>query len=436
TAILGIAVLAGGVLVAAVYLSRPSVDVPADIIYENGVVLSMDGENSIAAAFAVSGERIAGVGSNWYVSAWKGQGTRIVDLKGKTVVPGFIDAHGHFPEAGVIALYRADLRSPPMGSVKSLEDVHAVLAEKAAQTPPGEWIVGVGYDDTLLAENRHPTKQDLDAVSTRHPIFVWHTSLHLGVANSLALELSGITKRSLDTPGGVIHRDPDSGEPTGLLEEIPAMLPVLSQMPDPGLEGRLAAIEKAAEIYHAEGVTSAQTGYMDAASFPALLAAVESGLIKMRLDVWPAAQVIKEWMRGDGIPEAPETSSFRMKTAKIVGDGSIQGYTGYLSRPYHVPPEDKPDWRGYPAMPREQLVELVRDMHEAGFQVAVHGNGDAAIDDILAAFENLHADHVEEDLRPIIVHAQMARQDLLQAMADLGVIPSFFNLHTYYWGDR
>ncbi|MCP5058945.1 MAG: amidohydrolase family protein [bacterium] len=121
---------------------------------------------------------------------------------------------------------------------------------------------------------------------------------------------------------------------------------------------------------------------------------------------------------------------------KIVADGSIQGYTGYLSEPYHVPPGDDPAFRGYPRVPRDELITRAKRYHAAGWQLAIHGNGDASIDDILDAFEAAFADTPSEDPRPIIIHAQMSRDDQLDRMAELQVIPSFFSLHTYYWGDR
>jgi predicted amidohydrolase YtcJ len=126
----------------------------------------------------------------------------------------------------------------------------------------------------------------------------------------------------------------------------------------------------------------------------------------------------------------------RVGAVKLIADGSIQGYTGYLSEPYFVPPGDDPDYRGYPRIPRDELIERVKRYHAAGLQIAVHGNGDASIDDILDAFEIAQREHPRVDSRHIVIHAQMARDDQLDRMKDLGVIPSFFSLHTYYWGDR
>ena len=160
------------------------------------------------------------------------------------------------------------------------------------------------------------------------------------------------------------------------------------------------------------------------------------GLIPLRVVLWPGHEVAMASLEGETVFESPDPERARIGAVKIVADGSIQGYTGYLSEPYHVPPGDDPSYRGYPRVPREQLVADVERLHAAGWQIAIHGNGDASIDDILAAFEAAQRKHPREDTRHVVIHAQMAREDQLDRMKALGVIPSFFALHVYYWGDR
>jgi predicted amidohydrolase YtcJ len=159
------------------------------------------------------------------------------------------------------------------------------------------------------------------------------------------------------------------------------------------------------------------------------------GLIPLRMVLWPMPPAADAMLDGS-FEFSPDGLWVRRGAVKIIADGSIQGYTGYLSEPYHVPPGDDPGYRGYPRVPRDALIEQVVHFHSEGFQVAVHGNGDASIDDILDAFERAQAEHPRHDARHVIIHAQMAREDQLDRMAALGVIPSFFSLHTYYWGDR
>jgi predicted amidohydrolase YtcJ len=367
------------------------------------------------------------------VLAWAGPDARIVELDGSALLPGFIDAHGHFPGAGIPALYE-DLNSPPIGDVRKLDDIVHRLAARAENTDEGEWIVGWSYDDTLLSERRHPTRRDLDRASTRHPIALWHVSGHLAVANSAGLERLGIDATSPDPPGGRIRRDA-RGDPDGVLEET-ATEALGAALPKPGLRQSLAILREATRRYLAAGVTTAQNGHAEAAHLDALLWASRLGLFPLRLVVWPRGEVAGEILEGRLAFDPPEGSRVRRGAVKLIADGSIQGYTGYLGAPYHLPPGDDPGYRGYPRIARDALIREVGRFHRAGWQVAVHGNGDAAIDDVLDAFEAAQRDAPRDDARHVVVHAQMARDDQLDRMQALGVIPSFFVLHVYYWGDR
>jgi len=203
-----------------VFATDAGVTAGVDTVYVNGEVLTMNASNDIAQAVAVKGDKIHAVGRNSDIRALIGPNTRMVDLAGKTLLPGFIDAHGHFPESGVNVLYRVNTNSPPIGTTQSIADIIARLREKAQKTPKGQWIQGFGYDDTLLAEKRHPTRDDLDKVSTEHPIWLSHISGHFGVANSLALERAKITADTPDPKGGVIRRYPGTRKPNGVFEEM------------------------------------------------------------------------------------------------------------------------------------------------------------------------------------------------------------------------
>ena len=408
----------------------------ADTIYRSGVVLTMDAENSVRESVAVANGKILAVGSDAEIAAHTGSGTRVVDLQGKTVVPGFIDAHGHFPESGNVALYAADLNSPPIGATESMANLIESVAKKAEETPAGEWVVGVGYDDTLIEEHRHPTRADLDLASTDHPVWVFHISLHMGVANSMALERAGVTGDTPQPDGGVIHMDPGTGEPTGLLEEIPAFWRVWGNIPQRTEEQGLAGIRYASRQYASKGVTTAQNGLAQKPAIRLLEKAAETGDLSIRALVFPRWDVAAEIAAGAFTVNAARSDKITLGAAKLVGDGSIQGYTGYLNEPYHVPYKGDASYRGYPAYPREKLIEMVREMHATGTQMAIHGNGDAAIDDILDAYEAALKEKPNDDARPIIIHAQMARDDQLDRMKSLGIVPSYFVLHTYYWGDR
>jgi len=406
---------------------------PPPTAYVGGPVLTMDPASRVVGGLAVEGGRIAAVGSESSIRAWADErGARITELQGRALLPGFIDAHGHFPGAGIYAVH-VDLNSPPIGVVEDLEGLVGRLAERARTTSAGEWIVGWGYDDTLLAERRHPTRRDLDVVSTEHPIALLHVSGHLAVVNSVGLEVLGIDAETPDPEGGIIRREAGSRRPDGVLEENAAhrVMPLLS----PGLVDGVRIVRHAVDLYLRAGVTTAQSGGVDSGTMQALRWLSRLGVIPLRLMLWPLDEAADALLEGD-LEFPAEDPWVRRGAIKLIADGSIQGYTGYLSEPYHVPPGEDPGYRGYPRIPRDALIERVVAFHRAGFQVAVHGNGDASIDDILDAFEAAQRVLPREDARPIVIHAQMAREDQLDRMLDLGVVPSFFSLHTYYWGDR
>jgi predicted amidohydrolase YtcJ len=426
-----IAALGGFVLLLALawfWTSKPEV-----VLYRGGPILTMDPSNRVAEALVVVGDRITAVGSEAELRDWEDRGAQVVDLGGAALLPGFIDAHGHFPGAGVFAVV-LDLNSPPIGNMRSIADILAALQSRAAATAEGEWVLGMGYDDTLLAERRHPTRADLDAVSRRHPIALVHVSAHLAVANGLALERIGIGVETADPEGGRIRRDPETGEPDGVLEEEAAR-PILERVLRPSLLDSLRIARRASRLYTAAGVTTAQSGYSSRDVIRGLDLLSRLGLLPLRLVLWPDEEAAAA-LRGGSLRLASDPLWVRAGAVKLMADGSIQGYTAFLGEPYHVPPGGDPSYRGYPRMPRAELIERVVARHREGSQVAVHGNGDAAIDDILAAFEAAEQAVPRPDARHVVVHAQMARADQLRRMRDLGVIPSFFVLHTYYWGDR
>jgi predicted amidohydrolase YtcJ len=402
-------------------------------VYYGGPILTMNSTDQVVEALGIEGDRIAAVGSRENVLDWAGDGARIIDLEGRAIVPGFVDAHGHFPGEGIYSKV-VDLNSPPIGAVEKLDDIIALLAPRAAETSAGEWVVGMSYDDTLLAEDRHPTREDLDRVSTTHPVAIIHVSGHLAVVNSMALESVGLDRNSKDPDGGVLRRGPN-GELTGVLEEN-AMNFIQKKILSPSPIESLRIVREGNRRVVAQGVTTVQNGLTPASLIKAFRWMVRLGFITPRIVLWPDMQVADAVLAGEmTLPEASGPDLW-IGAIKLIADGSIQGYTGYLSEPYFVPPGDDPEYRGYPRIARDELRERVTRYHAAGFQVAVHGNGDASIDDILDAFEHAFNAHPREDVRPIIIHAQMARADQLDRMAELEVIPSFFSLHTFYWGDR
>lgn len=408
---------------------------PQHQVFVDGNVLTMDSENRVVEAVAVRGELIEAVGSTDDIMALVTDTTEVIDLKGRTLLPGFIDAHGHFPGSGMMEI-NADLNSPPIGSITTMEGVLDALREQAAQTDPGEMVMGWGYDDTLLREKRHPTRAELDTVSTEHPVIAIHISGHMLVANSAALDLVGITAATPDPEGGVIGRRAGSMEPNGLLEEN-ARNELMFQAQDMGLMDAFKMLKAAAQDYSQMGVTTAQSGGVDPAMAQGLSYASKFGLVHQRLVLFPLEIGFGEsLLNGEFDPATYAAEKVQVGPVKLVADGSIQGYTGYLSQPYFTPYHGDADYRGYPAIAREDLFAKVEALHRAGYQLAIHGNGDQSIQDILDAFEAAQKAHPVDDPRLILIHAQMAREDQIARMRQLGVTPSFFSAHTWYWGDR
>jgi len=407
-----------------------------DTLFYNGIILTVDDEDRVAQAVALKDGRILAAGDNASLLALAVPSTQRIDLAGRVMIPGFVDAHSHFLAAGIVARHLVDLNSPPIGTLRDIDELVARLAERAAQIPPGQTVIGWGYDDSQIAEQRHPTRSDLDRASDKHPIVIHHITGHMSVGNSLALASAGITPASDDPPGGRIRRDPASGEPDGLLEEAARFLLLPNPFGNLDAAGYRAAFTTAATMYLAQGVTTAQDAYADRDAIALLAGFAQDPVRQPRLIVLPELKTGLALARGDYALPPSDPSWLRIGAVKLMADGSIQGYTGHLREPYHVPPVDDPDYRGYALVPPESLTATVTLLHAAGLQLAIHGNGDAAIDAILDALEHAQAKQPRDDARPIVIHAQMAQEQQLDRMARLGAIPSFFALHTWYWGDR
>lgn len=403
-------------------------------IFINGTILTMDAANSTAEAMAVRNGRIEAVGTNQEVKQHASDGYVVTDLEGKTVLPGFIEAHGHFPMSGFNAI-GFNLNSPPIGTMTCISDIIEALKKKAAKTQKGKWVLGFGYDDTNLAEKRCLTRDELDDVSKDHPVFVVHISLHLGMTNSLGLETAGIDADTPNPEGGVICRDAETGEPTGVLEET-ASMEVFQLATQFTPEENLAILKWSVQDYARNGVTTVQSGYTDEKMLAGLTAGSEFGQIPFRVMVWPEVELAEKIIEKKFDVPTYDPEFFQIGAAKIIGDGSIQAYTAYLSRPYHTPFKGDSNHCGYPVTERNVMVELVKKIHRAGMQIAIHGNGDATIDNIIYAVDQAQKEYPRQDHRHILIHCQTVRDDQLDEMKRLGITPSFFSAHAYYWGDR
>ena len=416
--------------------SGPDAADAADSIYTNGTIITVDADESIAEAVAVKDGKILTVGSAEVVMATRGENTQVVDLEGKTMTPGFIDAHGHLKNVGFQAL-SANLLPPPDADVDSL----AVLQEKLGQWGEGElsaklgWIVGFGYDDSQLAEKRHPNRDDLDAVSSEKPVFIIHQSGHLYVANSELLEMAGITAETDDPDGGVIQRRPGSREPNGVLEET-ALTPVLKVFPKIDGAGQRRMVREGIDAYTSFGFTTATEGRAFPSDVDLYTAMAEAGELEIDVVAFP-----DYWLGRDTVAGSPWLSRsyqghFRIGGIKGNLDGSPQGKTAWLNEPYFEPPAGRDaDYAGYAMLEEEQALAMFDDAYAQGWQVINHANGDAAIDQLIRVARAATQKHGPADRRTVGIHSQTIREDQLDAYQELGIIPSLFGMHTFYWGD-
>ena len=412
-------------------LTRP----PHHRVFINGQVITVNNNNDIFEAVSVRGKYIEAVGSNDDIRELIGNKTRITDLKGQTLIPGFIDAHSHYPSSGLSAV-SVDLSPPPIGHTRSIKDIRQALGTELQNTDADKWLLGFGYDDSSLDEQRHPLRSELDTISREQPIYLWHSSGHMGVTNSPGLSKLGIDKNTPSVPGGVIGRNPKSGELNGLLQEK-AALPLSELTGEFSLLDYYHILQRANRDYARNGITTAQSGAANFELLRTLAWASRLGMIPFRIAIFPRHTVLSsQEANKKSTLKKYNSDRFHIGPVKLFADGSPQGYTAFLSQPYfRPPPGGKPDYRGFPAVDQAVLVKQISELHNAGYQLAVHGNGDAAIENIIDAFSIAQENHHNDDPRAIVVHAQMARQDQLLRMRELGMTPSFFTTHTYYWGD-
>ena len=409
----------------------------ADIIFTGAHIITLDPDTPAVTAVAVSGEEIIATGDIADMLRHRTDATRVIELGDRALIPGFIDAHGHMTfVARLIEII--DLASPPVGAVENIEDVVALVRQRIDEeaAEPGTWIVGFGYDDSLLAEGRHPDRDDLDRASTEHPIVVTHVSGHLLAVNSLALELQGVNAETEDPPGGVIRRRPDTREPNGVMEET-AMGPFssneLMQLDEQKFED---LVRQAIDIYASYGVTTVQDGGAAMADITALRAAAERQPFIADVVAFPWVNGFDDAQMDAVEPERDYVGGFRVGGVKFGLDGSPQGRTAFLSQPYtEGPPGAAPDYRAYPTFPAEKFNPRIAEMIERGVPTLVHANGDGAIDMLIDGVSQLANGRELPDHRTVIIHAQLMRRDQLDKTRELGLVPSYYSAHPFFWGD-
>ncbi len=426
----------------------------ADQIYFGGDILTMKGSAPVyVEAVAVSGGKILATGTKGSVMATKGATTKLIDLKGATLMPGFIDAHGHVSTAADYKKY-AFLRGE---KVKNMGDLQAELKSFAQSmgVKSGDYILGNGFDASLLAEKRNPTADDLDKVSATDPVFIVHASGHMGVANHKMLELAGITAATPDPAGGKIMRKEGSQEPNGILEEnaffkVWEMVPALDDKTGP--QYMKLAMDQAV----ATGLTTIQEAGMRPGQMPVLIDASRKGILPIDVVAF-ATDVFSDQLKN--ILTSPENTPltsiipgmsvsrwgeeairsgkdylgnykghFRIAGLKMWMDGSPLAGTALLRQPYTAKfPGKDADYKGFTNATDEDLYNFLDRWYPQRFLIQVHVNGDGTADQFIRVVERIVKKHGFNEGKIVMIHCSLVEEDQLVKLKQLGVYPSFYS---------
>jgi predicted amidohydrolase YtcJ len=400
----------------------------ADLVLLNGKIVTVDEEDSVEEAVAVKFGRILAVGKNDEIRNMVGEGTEVIDLGGRTVIPGLIDSHCHIVSSGARRAMSVDLSEE--AGVKSIADIQERLAERAKTAPRGEWVTGYKEDDSKLSEKRHPTRWDLDEASTEHPILISTVGGHLSVANSLAFERAGVTKDTPDPVGGRFDRDPETGEMTGGLHEtaIGIIRPEGQEEPT-----REQAREGAREILR-ECASVGLTCVYDMVRKPEIRAVLDlknRGELPIRVRMDVTIELFPE-LEKLGIYRGLGDDWVRLCGLKFFFDGAISARTAAVSEPYL----NRPDFYGVMATTKEIATNTLTGAYEAGYRISSHANGDRAIAMYLDIMEELQAKYPRDDPRNRDIHCTVVNPELVQRIRKLGILPTIFGPYPYYHGDK
>ncbi len=421
--------------------STESTKTPNDVaqLFFNGDILTMDSQKPIyAEALVEQNGKIVFVG-NLDEAESKFSNAKQIDLKRRTLLPGFIDPHSHF---GMVSntMGQVDLNPKPVGTVTNIDDILKNLKayKEDKKIADGEWIFGWGYDDGELVEKRHPTKNDIDKVLPNNPVYLQHTSGHMGVANTLALEKMKVSADSQNPEGGNIDRFPNSKEPTGLVQET-AMYPFVRHMLEE-LAGKQAEFfDTTQQYYVSNGITTAQDGMTDRNTIRFFQDQADAGKFDIDLISLAGYSELESNLKDPTLEFKTYKNGFKVQGTKIVADGSPQGKTAYFTKPYLTPvPGCTSDCRGLPSLTQKELNDLFVMAYNKDNQLFIHCNGDATVDMVLEAHQYACGklnQPLDKDRRTIVIHAQFARQDQMLKFVNYKMEPSFFTNHAYFWGD-
>ena len=397
----------------------------AEVVIQNANIITIDPRRPSAQALAIRDGKFVAVGDNGSVTGLVGPGTQVLNLEGKTVLPGFIDAHIHVLSSGIRHVMAADCALPSISAVKD------VLREQAQDRPAEEWVQGFKFDDTKTVENRFLNRDDLDEVSTDRPIMVSHRAGHVFYLNSKALEVAGFTRDTPDPPGGRFGRDLSSGELDGVVYER-AIEPVrYHHLPPVTPEVRRQGLRRICGMLTPAGLTSVHDARVTNDELITYQEGKESGDLTLRAYLLMARDHFPA-LRDAGLKTGFGDDRLRLGGIKMVADGAIASRTAYLSQPY----EGSEDDHGILAIPADEIDSQVMEIHRAGFQVCIHANGDLTIDMVLSAYEKAQAAYPRPDPRHRVEHCTLVNTDLLRRMRALGAVATPFCTYVYYHGEK
>ena len=403
----------------------PSPALTPDKLLLNANILTVDPLNPRAEALAIKGGKFVAVGANKDVEHLAGPGTKVINLAGKTVVPGFIDAHIHVMSTGCKLVSRmVDCELPTIGLVQE------ELRLKARETPPGEWVMGFKYDDTKTPEGRMPSRWELDEVSRDHPVIVTHRAGLKSSVNEKGLEVFGVTRDSAGPISGPYEKDPESGEPNGVLYEAGEERIRFFLMSQVDAEERRQGLKTITSMYVAAGLTSVHDAMVTPDEVSVYQDSWEHEELPLRVYMLVHENYF-EAFRKAGIRTGLGDDKLKWGGIKLTNDGGIATRTAYLSQPY-IGTDD----HGLMLFEQDELDEKIQRIHEAGYQTCVHSNGDAAIDMTLKAFERAQAGYPRQGARHRIEHCTVVNPDLLRRIKALGVVPTPFGAYAYQHGEK
>ena len=396
-----------------------------ELILFNGDFLTQDVATPRAQAIAIANGHILAVGTNADMRALGGAGTRTVDLGGRVVIPGVIDAHNHPSYAGVRHLKEVDC------DLRSVGAIQAALRERAARTPAGQWIMGFKYDDTKTAERRFLTRADLDAVSTTHPIYVEHRGGHTAYVNSLAFERAGVTESTPDPVGGRFERDAVTGKLSGRVAEAAAGVIGRANATKYSRADLQAGVAEISRRLAAAGVTSATEAQGSPDDLRAYQDARDAGELRTRIYCHLNDSYLDR-MIASGVRTGLGDEWVRVGAVKCLADGSISERTARLSEPYIGRPKDF----GILVNDADALWPTFQKAHKAGWQIGTHANGDFAIDLVATLYERLQREMPRRDPRFRFEHCTVLTPELIRRIKALGAIPTPFASYVYFHGEK